>query len=332
MTARRVLLALLAGLFLPPAVAGAAPGQAESGTLAEAWYHTASPCSAGIVSCPDTVPPTSPYPEETLHIGIAAGTETARTYVALDLGGLPEGAELTGGTLRLPVAPEDAGTVTPEAAKLVVCAVDVDIQEVSGSLDEPPGVNCGTQSEAVFEPGDDAAFTVDLQPFAEAWTAVPMAALAILPADAARTESATWHVAVDGKDRTGPGVQPITALLDYDEPEPEPEVEEEPEEEEFEETAAPSDDSGFEDFDTGDFLPTVGLFPQLGPTTSTIEPSGREELAVEPSRTRLAGATGGYRYPIVWLLPLVLIALGGCVARLLTAPVEGRGGPSGRYL
>src|SRR5206468_7362766 len=72
-------------------------------TLNEAWYVTAqcalpTGCGAAGSSAPAT-----PYPDGTLHVGIAAGTETDRTYLNLDLGSLPAGALLTGGTLTVPL-------------------------------------------------------------------------------------------------------------------------------------------------------------------------------------------------------------------------------------
>src|SRR3954471_9644153 len=74
-----------------PATAGAHPATAALHTItvadtAEAWY-AAGPvdvCTSPL-GCPPQQAPTSPYPSDTLHVGVAAGQETARAYLLPDL-------------------------------------------------------------------------------------------------------------------------------------------------------------------------------------------------------------------------------------------------------
>ena len=95
-------------LVLPAAGAvPAAPGFDEQtvtvNNRAEAWY-SASPvdtCTSPI-GCPPGS--TSPYPADTLHVGVAGGQETSRTYLAPDLTSLSPGASVVGATMTLPVA------------------------------------------------------------------------------------------------------------------------------------------------------------------------------------------------------------------------------------
>src|SRR3954454_2588264 len=94
----------------PAQAASRAPGTGSHGgtariaDAAEAWY-AASPidtCSSPL-GCAAAQVPTSPYPADTLHVGVAGGQETARPYVLPDLLSLPVGATVTGGTMTLPV-------------------------------------------------------------------------------------------------------------------------------------------------------------------------------------------------------------------------------------
>ena len=59
--------------------------------VAEAWYAAApiDVCTTPLGCPPDQVP-TSPYPADSLHVGVAGGQETARTYL------LPDFSPLTG--------------------------------------------------------------------------------------------------------------------------------------------------------------------------------------------------------------------------------------------
>src|SRR4051812_26911589 len=91
-----------------PAVARATTS--DSGAASESWYVIRPACPAP-AECPDPPTGASPYPAGTLHVAVDSGNETARTYLALDLHSLPSDARLTGGTLRLPVASADAGSL-----------------------------------------------------------------------------------------------------------------------------------------------------------------------------------------------------------------------------
>src|SRR3954471_4432553 len=110
--------------------AAGAPLATESGArtvtvadASEAWF-AAGPvdtCTTPL-GCPPAQAPTSPYPADTLHVGVAGGQETARTYLLPDLAGIPFDATTTGGTMTLPIAADSGdGTVSPDAAHITAC-------------------------------------------------------------------------------------------------------------------------------------------------------------------------------------------------------------------
>src|SRR5205823_10646462 len=129
-----------------------------------------------------------PYPEDTLHVSVTAGQETARTYIAFYL----PASNLTGGTLTLPLdtSPSD-GSVAPDTADLTACLVTHSFKPVRGSLETPPPANCHVSSPATYD-AKHSSFTVDLAAFVSHWTG-GTAALAIVPSTTATQGNATWH-------------------------------------------------------------------------------------------------------------------------------------------
>ncbi|MGH2685874.1 MAG: hypothetical protein ACRDJP_10465, partial [Actinomycetota bacterium] len=176
----------------------------------EAWYQHVPPC-VSLVDC-SALPAASPYPEDTLHVGVSGGQETARTYLAFSLSAIPSKGELTGGTLTLPVDAEQGhGSFTPEQADMVACLVTAEFEAVRGSADAPPPTECRAQAPAQFD-ASSKAFTVDLSAFAGRLDG-PRAALALLPTDAALQARSSWHVAFKATQAQPP--VPITAEYTY---------------------------------------------------------------------------------------------------------------------
>src|SRR4051794_8994923 len=131
-TVRRAAL-LLCGVTVPLGWLLTAPAQgaqpaAASRTVtvpdtAEAWY-AATPvdvCTTPLGCLPAEVP-TSPYPDQTLHVGLAAGQETARTYLLPGVASIPFGAAVQSAVMTLPVATgTQDGTQAADTAKIVAC-------------------------------------------------------------------------------------------------------------------------------------------------------------------------------------------------------------------
>ena len=321
-------LCLTSAMVVVPAAAAAAAG---SGTAvvkpsAEAWYRTTPACTLPI-GCVDATGAPSPYPAQTLHVGVNAGQEEARTYLQLDLAGLPSGTKPSGGTLLLPVAGGgDSGTRSPETATIQACAVSAAVEDADGSFATPPEADCDAASVpatyVAAEGENPAALTVALADLVTAWDggSAP-GAVALLPS-ADTAPPATWHVAFSGRERQGEGVVPISARLSYvsasvdTAEEPAPVVPPPP----FEPvTEAP------QSFDTGTSFAAPPLTvdtpvePQPAPQPAPVAAAPEQQVVPVAS---VVDTT--FRYPAVFLLPLAVAVLAGWLGRALTrdlAPV-----------
>lgn len=320
--------ALTAGvLLLPVPVASAQPAPVTAGTAAEAWYRTlpvqapaeADPCTLPVGCLPAAPAPLpSQYAAGTLHVGVAGGAEESRTYLALDLSGVEPGAEVTGGTLTLPVATDpSAGTTAPDQAALRACAVTAPVEDgVDGSLTGAPPVDCATSSDAAFVPaeaGAPAAFTVDLAPFAEVLSAGG-SSLALVPAE---EPGEAWHVAFSRRDRQAEGATPISASLQVAQ----------------EQTVEPAPaDTGEATFDDAPLtLDTPGLdagasfaAPPLAAGEQPLSAPVTPEVAAPTAQVPVAAVLAGpFAYPAVFLLPLLVAGATGWTGRALTRDLAG---------
>jgi hypothetical protein len=307
----------LALAFVASASAWAADAETIS-TDVEAWYVVRPTCPA--VTCPP--PPAtaaSPHPPGTLHVGVSGGSETSRTYITLDLAALRSAGAPTGGTLRLPIAGAEAGTVAPETATLQVCLGTEPFEEVEGSTATPPSFSCGVSSDAMFTPGEGEradAFTVDLARFASRLRDAGTS-LVILPTVDSLEAPTTWHVAFSRRSRQGTDVEPITAQLAFD-GSPGPSI-------------APS----------APVPPTSGGAPTATPALTVERPtlsalplpdvvppaaisSGEvvAQQAVLPARSVPTAPGRGFEQPAIFAVPLVLLVVGGYLAWALTRPVR----------
>lgn len=305
------------------AAIAAEDGTAKVSTSTEAWYTTTGADAPGACGDPldcSQVPEPTVYPENTLHVGIEAGRPTAATYLQLDTATLPMGSTITGGTLRLPVDEEPRdGSVRPDTAKLVACAVTEPVQEANGSTNKPPKTDCkAVSAPAKYKKGKKPAFEVDLAAFGTQW-ADGNAAVAILPAPEAQEARETWHVAFWGKENKTPGASPITATLAY--------------------TA--SADGAFPPGDGGALAPPVselGGAPTspsdqalAGPAPEAAEPlKNPPQAKAAPKDAELAPQAApefrkvGYPYPIAWTMPLVLLIGFVLTGRALTKKLAPR--------
>lgn len=315
----RVLIALTlaGGAALGPAVAALAAGSGTTttGPAAEAWYRF-SPLCATPIGCPSQA---SPYAADTLHVGVNLGAEEDRTVLQIDLSSLPAGTKPAGGQLRLPVAAgAQDGSRTPETAKIRACPLYDDVEDVDGSFVDVPEPDCKAASvDAVYEPAAGevpAAFTVDLAALAVIWQeSVSPGALALLPAEAPAPTDA-WHVAFSRRDREGEGVARITAAVTYVggsvdiEEEPVPAVE------------APLDSA----FVPPPALSTVEAPPLSAPAPIDVPVTAPEAApapapqAAAPVVPVAAVVDTSFRYPGVFLLPLLLAVGVGWLGRAMT--------------
>src|SRR5205823_13786938 len=108
----------------------------------EAWYQTNPSCGslAGCVTTndlpaqPPTPVPPSPYPSGTMHIGYAAGQETARSYLSFPLSSVT--GTVSSATLDVPLdVTQTDGSMSPDTSKVLVCTVSALVSPVQGSFD-----------------------------------------------------------------------------------------------------------------------------------------------------------------------------------------------------
>ena len=300
---RLIVLAGLAGLTF----FAVGPTRAETSTGAttdEAWFAPPPTCALPLGCGPtDSLPPVSRYPAGTLHVGVTAGLEDARSYLKLDLGSVPSGATLTGGTLIIPVAGAADGTSSPETAQLAACFATSAFTPVEGSLAPPPAVDCGSTSLATYAAGPPAQLTIDLAPFASRWAAGETNyGIALMPAPGTAPPT-TWHVAFSGRARTGSDVPAARVELTFD---PAPALPSEPLPDVAEETT-------FSD----------AIIDLLAPPPPQSSAAAIVDQARLPSRIEPAFEVSGpgFAYPVVMAAPLVLLALGGYLGWALTRPV-----------
>lgn len=292
MKRRLVMLGALVALAFAPSL----PARADSASAkpeAEAWYAQAPTCSTPLGCLP--LPPLSNYPAGTMHIGVRAGFEESRTYMRLDLSGVPSDAALRGGTLTIPLAESDAGTLSPEAATVDACFAFAGFEPAEGSTQTVPAVDCFTSARATYNPGPPATLTVDLAPFAARWAAgEPNDGIALLPAPGA-APGTTWHVAFTSGSSA--------ANLEYDPaPAGAPALEDTP----------PLEDTVFPALPVDAFTPPVA-------SAAPIVAQAEQPQRVQPA---FSITTGGFEYPMVFALPLLLLALGGYLGWALTRPVS----------
>ena len=295
--------ALVIGTALLVALGVPGPAVADTVTVStakEAWYLTIPLAAPG-------APPVSPYPAGSLHVGLTGGQEDSRSYVSLDLTSLDSDAEVTSGTLVLPVAP-DAGTRSPEAARLRVCRAAAPEDDVEGSTAPPPDIDCSLSADATYAP-EQNVFEADLEPF----IGFLDGGLAIVSQPPNSNES--WHVAFHGRDAEG--ADGISARLTV------------AEEAVSEFAPAPALDS--ESF-AADIHPEAGVgrpVPSAGlgaaaapapkpPVARTPAAGGSNRVVTQPV---VLGTEEGFRYSIIFGLPLLLLVAVPYFGTAFTSPV-----------
>jgi hypothetical protein len=215
-------------LAMPAAAApAAAPETAALHTItvadaAEAWY-SASPldiCTTPL-GCPPDQAPTSPYPADTLHVGVAGGQETARTYLMPDLSQVPFGSHFGTTTMTIPVATGASdGTQSPDAAHVVACLVTQPFADgEQGSTAAPPKVDCSVSDPATYD-AKKSTLTVSLSSITTAWSGGALeAGVALVPDPKAAQPTDAWHVAINGRKRQAtPHVSTLVTYFGSDAP------------------------------------------------------------------------------------------------------------------
>jgi hypothetical protein len=304
----------------------AAAGSATVGVATDAWYAAASACTQSPTGCLPAAPQTAAYPAKTLHAGAAGGQEESRTYLTLNLTALPGGTSLTGGTLRLPIGTEQEGSLAPDSATLQACAVTGSFKDdVEGASTAPPAIDCKkatAPAKYVAAAGSaPAMYTVDLTPFASAWTlGAATQGIVLMPATDTAAGS-TWHATFSAHDRDVPAAQRITALVSYGSAAGDISTP-------FEDTTAPAaaeTGTGSASFAAPPLAPVAtnqvptSSVPQ---TTPVIAPQAPPEPTVQQFQPQAAVTVGGFAYPGVFLLPILIAVACGWLGRALTRDLQ----------
>ena len=317
----------LALALLPLASADAAlidesrTATATVGNTAEAWYADAPVdlCTTPL-GCPPAEVPTSPYPPDTLHVGVAGGQESARTYLVPNLAGLPYGSTVVGGTMTLPVAAAtEDGTQAPESAQIEACLSTAPVTDgAEGSTAEPPKVDCTVSSPLKYDE-KQSVFTVELTPLLAATSGLLIYGIALVP-DADKTAvTDAWHVAFNGRERAK--ADHITTLVTFQRP-PVPATS----------GGDPIDDGAVVDGPPLQQPPAVPV-PGAGLPNPVQEPVDGSPPQVAPAAPAPVAQPVAYstefQYPMAFLLPLALLAGAVFFVRLFTRdalPIRAGGG------
>lgn len=319
-----------APLFSAGSSVAAETPRIEATPSKEAWHNITPPCMA-LVDC-SLLPTPSPFPGDTLHVAVSGGEESARTYLAF-APALPLGAVLTEGTLTLPLDTDPShGSINPEQANFVACMTDPTFEEAQGSMDQPPEVDCKTRRSALYSE-KRMVFEVDLGRFLEEWTATDFA-LALVPSDRALEGTETWRVVFPAspdasedppEDDTDEPPPPITATLRYSVEAAADPIGTDLEFDTPSDTGTTSTGSSSSDFSSSSDLSFEGstdtaTLDSGSDLSDVAAPSDALESAdTQPAASFAAGFAGpGFAYPIVWALPLLILALFFAVGRALT--------------
>lgn len=281
------------------------------GDAAEAWYANGpiDICTTPL-GCPPQQAPTSPYPANTLHVGVAGGQETARTYVLPDLLSLPFGATYTGGAMTLPVDTSGSdGTVSADQAKMLACAVTQPFADgTAGSSGTPPKTDCKVSAKAVYD-AKKVAFTVDLTPFLEAWSkGTPSLGIALVPDPKGVGPTDAWHVTINGRKLAGrPHVQ---SSISFTPPPPTP--------------SGGSTDTGGSAAappPASTANPPAVTTPDVPPTTTTPNAPAPVVASTQPTTPvaqQPVAFSREFQYPLAFLAPLALLVGAVFFTRLFT--------------
>ncbi len=286
----------------------------------EAWYQPNPSCltPAGCVTTgslpvvppvpvPD-VPAASPYPAGTLHVGVAAGQEVARTYLGFPFASLV-GQTVSAATLMLPLDVSAAdGSTTPETSKVLVClTTSSKLTATEGTLNAPPTVECGAAVAAKYVATPQPHLQADLGSLAADLAGAT--GLALLPDAGKTTQTDAWRVVFSAHTRTDAAktAPPTLTVTVADQLVAGPPVTDPVPSLPGPVAAPPAAGTGF-----------VPAPPVQAPVAGVVPPAVSNPAPQVPAVTAPRLVTVGYAYPVVWLLPLAFLVLVPATARALT--------------
>ncbi|MCW2778743.1 MAG: hypothetical protein JWN17_2468 [Frankiales bacterium] len=329
---------LTAALVLGTAGLGVLPltAFADTATTAppayEAWYQVNATCQtpAGCQAPPALPPapalpvappvpvPGAPVVAGTLHIGVVAGTETARAVLGLPVG--MTGVAPTSATLEIPldVDPADA-SAAPETAKVLGCLTAAPLTDGEARVDAPPATNCGHVVALTYVARPEPHLQADLKPLLPFLRSAT--GLVLLPDRARLVPTEAWQAVFSTTHRGDSTKTPPAAfrfVVPAEQSAATPAVPDE-------RPAAPAAAVGVPLLGTS--APIAVAEPELGGTTDAppaAAPAVADQIpaVLAPVADTVAlqkTIRVGYAYPGVWLLPLAMLIVVPLVGRALTA-------------
>ena len=290
MSARRAFAAVLVAFGAVASAVSPQPARAQEKRTerptAEAWFRLGGALPPGA----------STYPEGTLHVGVVAGQESDRSYLAFKVA-VPDGATATAAQLVVPLD-ADAGTTSPETAVVQACAT---VAFDDGASGVPPAADCARKADGVIaEGGGDVRFDVS----------------ALIENDALRVAlvpggGTSWHLAFDSRNRAE--AQPATLQITFTEPD-EPVAPSVP---------GPSVPDGIDTSPAQPAQPAFALPPVPEPPASTgAAISAESELpTVRRTPPSFVEVDNSFKYAAVFALPLVFLIVIAVLGDGLTRPV-----------
>lgn len=337
---RRVLQAVTATFVAGSAAFGFVPlayGSTDATIVpsVEAWYQPNPTCltPAGCVTtgslpvappaAPPSLPAANPYPAGSLHVGVSAGTENARTYLRYPFEQL-DGKSVTAATLEVPldVNPQDGSTM-PETSKVVICETSSsNITASEGTIDAPPPSDCKVSVPMTYVATPQPHLQANLG--AMAGDLPGITGLVLLPDASKVMQGDAWQVVFSAHNRadaskTAPAKVTVT----------------------YEDGSTDSTDLGSDPFtDPVVNTPVVAqpgtgivsdpgtgfaAVPQVeAPSTTSVPPTvSTPDTTVQQPVSEPKLVTVGYAYPAVWLLPLGFLILIPVTVRALTKDLSG---------
>lgn len=252
-------------------------------------------------------------PPETLHVEMRGNRPVSRAFMVPDLTLLPDDADITAGTLILPVSEDPLALNNQvEQARFAGCLVTSPVPDgEQGRLSKAPDFDCDVASSPALYQSKQNRFVVDLMPFVERWQAgAENFGVALVPVESEEPTGAvdpgsTFHVAINGsavKDEPAAG-----SVITYTVPAPEQPTEDPSPE-------APVSSGG------GIVTPIPPPAVEPVPAAAPVPPvAGAETLA--PAPYALINAPW-YTYRGVVFLPLAFLVAISLTGRALTRPLH----------
>jgi hypothetical protein len=292
-----------------PAAGGNTGTQTVVALGAEGWYSSPKLCVLSIC-LPIPSPFAQTYPAGTLHIGAAAGSESARTYLALRHP-LDVTTGVLGGTLRLPLdtSPLD-GSIAPDLAKVEACTTQVPIKAVAGATTTPPAVDChgAPVSRIIGTPAVE--LDIDLRPIARRLDKRGTG-IALLPV---LSLGSTFDVTVSTDTRAkGSDTTPVLILDTVRKTVPTTPA------------TVPSPSPSPSDTTASSGIPPLAAPPIPMPAQAGQAPGASvPEPVIAPQALSSPARAHGFDYPAVFLVPLLVLAALLGFGRQLTRPLTRR--------